>query len=88
MHNPFAFNTIQRPSGAVNNITTDLLHAEAVVEYNNGETYVYTDVSRRAILNLQMQRNISLGFWVNDVLLASDTKCATYGSCAHLMQFA
>ena len=84
MYNPFAFNTIQRPSDAVNNITTDLIGGEVLVEYSNGECYSYSDVSRRAILNLLMQRNISLGFWVNDVLLASDAKCATYGSCEHL----
>ena len=84
MHNPFAFNTIMRPSDAVKSITTDLLGGEVLVEYSNGENYSYSDVSRRAILNLLMQRNISLGFWVNDVLLASDTKCATYGSCEHL----
>ena len=88
MINPFAFQTICRPSDAVNNITTDLLHAEVVVEYSNGENYSYSDVSRRAILNLLMQPNISLGFWVNDVLLASDAKCATFGSCEHLLQFA
>ena len=84
MYNPFTFNTIQRPSDAVNNITTDLIGGEVLVEYSNGENYSYSDVSRRAILNLLMQRNISLGFWVNDVLLASDAKCATYGSCEHL----
>jgi hypothetical protein len=87
MHNPFAINTIVRPSHAVNNITTDLLNAEVFVEFENGECYVYTDVSRRAILNLMLNKNISLGFWVNDVLLASDAKTATYGSCEHIYKY-
>ena len=88
MNNPFTFQTICRPSDAVKSITTDLLGGMVLVEYSNGENYSYSDVSRRAILNLLMQPNISLGFWVNDVLLASDAKCATYGSCEHLLQFA
>ena len=88
MFNPFAINTVQRPSAAVNNISTDLVNAEVYVEYSNGEAYVYTNVSRRAILNLLLQDNISLGFWVNHNLLYCDAKCATFGSCEHLAQFA
>ena len=86
--NIFKLHTIQRPSTAVKAITLDLLNAEAFVEYMNGECYVYSEVSRKAMLNLLLNKNISLGFWVNDVLLASDAKTATYGSCEHLMQFA
>ncbi len=88
MFNPFAINTIQRPSSCVNNISTDLVNAEVFVEYNNGECYVYTNVSRKAILNLLLQDNMSLGFWVNHNLLYCDAKCATYGSCEHLAAFA
>ena len=88
MFNPFAINTVKRPSAAVNNISTDLLNAEVCVEYTNGEIYVYTNVSRKAILNLLLQDNMSLGFWVNHNLLYCDAKCATYGSCRHLKAFA
>lgn len=88
MFNPFAINTVQRTSAAVNTISTDLLNAEVYVEYSNGEAYVYTNVSRRAILNLLLQKDISLGFWVNNNLLYCDTKCATFGSCEHLAAFA
>jgi hypothetical protein len=88
MFNPFAINTVSRQSSAVNNISTDLLNAEVYVEYSNGEAYVYTNVSRRAILNLLLQDNISLGFWVNSNLLYCDAKCATFGSCEHLAAFA
>ena len=88
MFNPFAINTVQRTSAAVNTISTDLINAEVYVEYSNGETYVYTNVSRRAILNLLLQSNISLGFWVNHNLLYCDAKCATFGSCEHHAAFA
>ena len=76
--------TVRRPSDAINFITVDLLEATALVEYSNGERYSYSSVSRRAILNLLMQPNISLGFWVNDVLLYCNSKSASYGSCEHL----
>ena len=88
MVNPFAIQTVSRSSSAINNISTDLVNAEVYVEYSNGETYVYTNVSRRAILNLLLQENMSLGFWVNSNLLFCDAKCATFGSCEHLAAFA
>jgi len=76
--------TVRRPSDAINFITVDLLEATALVEFANGERYSYSRVSRRAIVNLLMQPNISLGFWVNDVLLYCNSKAASYGSCEHL----
>lgn len=88
MINPFSIQTIQRTSSAVNSISTDLLNAEVFVEFSNGEAYVYTNVSRRAILNLLFQENMSLGFWVNHNLLRCDAKCASFGSCEHLAPFA
>ena len=84
MYNPFAFQTVSRSSSAVNAIFTDLINGAVLVEYKNGEAYTYSNVSRRAILNLLLQKNISLGFWVNENLLFCDAKCATYGSCQHL----
>ena len=87
MQNLFSFNVVSRSSSAVNNIVTDLFAGEVLVEYKNGECYSYSNVSRRAILNLLLQKNLSLGFWVNENLLFCDAKCATYGSCEHL-QFA
>ena len=86
MQNIFASNVVvSRSSSAVNHIVTDLLAGEVLVEYKNGECYSYSNVSRRAILNLLLQNNISLGFWVNENLLFCDAKCATYGSCEHLV---
>ena len=84
MQNLFAYQTVSRSSSAVNAITTDLIGGEVLVEYKNGECYSYSNVSRRAILNLLLQNNISLGFWVNENLLCCDAKTATYGSCEHL----
>ena len=84
MINPFAITSVRRSSTAVNHIITDLVHAQVYVEYNNCEAYVYTNVSRSAILNLLLQNNMSLGFWVNQNLLYFDAKGATYGSCEHL----
>ena len=37
--------------------------------FNDGRTYLYKNVSRRAILNLNMQPNMSMGFWVNHNLI-------------------
>lgn len=36
-----------------------------LVEFANGYAYEYTHVSRRAIMNLLLNPNMSLGFWVN-----------------------
>ena len=55
-----------RTSSAVDYIVTDLLHGTANVKFANGNWYRYTNVSRRAILNLELNPNMSLGFWVND----------------------
>ena len=87
MINPFAINTVQRPSSAINSISTSLLNGEVCVEYSNGKIYVYTNVSRRAILNLLLQENMSLGFWVNHNLLYCDSKCATNGRCESIYKY-
>jgi hypothetical protein len=41
------------------------------VTFNGGRSYKYTGVSRRAILNLLSNPNMSLGFWVNDNIINS-----------------
>ena len=38
---------------------------------NDGRVYSYVNVSRRAIMNLIIQDNMSLGFWVNDNCIQS-----------------
>ena len=53
--------------------------ATCIVRYTNGSTYKYTNVSRRALIKLVLQRNISLGRWINDNLLSFDSKCKEHG---------
>ena len=54
-----------RYSAAIDNIAVSPMLGVVLVEYSNGYSYEYINVSRRAILNLMMQPNMSLGFWVN-----------------------
>ena len=60
------FFNLFRHSDAIDNIAVSPILGVALVEYANGLAYEYTNVSRRAILNLMAQPNMSLGFWVND----------------------
>lgn len=55
----------RRSSGAVRRVFVSLKDAEVTVIFKCGSTYTYTGVSRRAILNLMLNDNMSLGFWVN-----------------------
>lgn len=80
MFNPLKVQTIVRGSDAVSMINADLVNAEVCVDYTDGSCYVFTNVSRKAIINLVMNKNISLGFWVNDVLESKNSKCANYGT--------
>ena len=60
-------------------IVANVAEATAVVRYKNGETYKYTNVSRRALFNLILNDNISLGRWINDCLVYVDSKCQQFG---------
>lgn len=62
---------ITRTSDAIDYIVTDLLLGRVNVKFANGNWYRYTNVSRRAILNLECNPNMSLGFWVNDNIINS-----------------
>ena len=59
------FFTIFRSSDAIDTMQVSPILGVVLVEYSNGYTYEYTNVSRRAILNLMANPNMSLGFWVN-----------------------
>lgn len=62
-----AFNSvICRTSSAVDYIVANPITGIVDVLFNNGCSYRYSNVSRRAIVNLINQPNMSLGFWVND----------------------
>lgn len=63
---------IVRNSSVTDGIGVDLLSGTASVLYTDGSVYDYTNVSRRAILNLMCNPNMSLGFWINANLINAD----------------
>ena len=71
MFNSFTSPVVVRhgQSSCAKYIIADVVRGTATVRYNNGKCYHYTNVSRRALINLIMNDNISLGRWINDVLL-------------------
>ena len=62
---------IQRSSDCCDGISVDIINGSVSVLYTNGSVYNYTNVSRRAILNLMLNPNMSLGFWINANLIDS-----------------
>ena len=82
MFNKF-FNNVVVSHGAsdcATKIVANVKDATAIVYYTNGNVYLYTGVSRRALINLIINDNISLGRWINDVLLYNNSKCARFGT--------
>ena len=61
----FNFN-VTRSSDAIVTVYCDLINKFTMVTFKNGSVYAYRGVSRRAMLNLYYNKNISLGFWVNE----------------------
>ena len=55
---------IKRSSDAIECISLSLINGTVSVMYRGGAVYRYTNVSRRAIANLMLNPNMSLGFWV------------------------
>ena len=53
-----------RTSEAVEAINVNPFTRVVNVRFTNGYEYKYSNVSRLAIINLLMQPNMSLGFWV------------------------
>ena len=52
-------------SSFIDYIYTNLLRGTVEVYMQSGSVYAYENVSRRAILNLRLQPNLSLGSWFN-----------------------
>ena len=73
-----------RTSDCVERMVVDPVRAVVQVAYRKGSIYQYTHVSRRAIANLLLNRNMSLGFWVNDALLPFNAKTRLIGECTVL----
>ena len=70
---------VNRTSAAADCIWVDVLAGECVVEFSNGSSYVYTNVSRRALFSLLNNESMSLGFFINNHLLFCNSKSALYG---------
>ena len=61
-----------RTSTSVESLQVDGLNKQAVVTFKNGNQYAYGNVSTRAILNVLFNKDVSLGFWVNNNLVQSE----------------
>lgn len=80
--NHFMFINIPcRTSDCVERMVVDPVRGVVQVAYAKGNIYEYTCVSRRAIINLLLNPNMSLGFWVNSNLLPFDCKTRLFGEC-------
>ena len=64
------FSVTRRTSDAIDNLMVSPILGVVLVEFANGYSYEYTNVSRRAIANLLLNPNMSLGFWVNQNCVA------------------
>ena len=72
------FNVTRRTSDAVAALQVSPVLGVVLVEFANGYSYEYTGVSRRAIANLMLNPNMSLGFWVNQNCIRPErTACLT-----------
>ena len=61
-----------RTSTAVRTLKVDALASQAYVTFTSGYSYAYGNVSKRAILNVLFNPDISLGFWVNHNLVNNE----------------
>jgi len=64
------FSVTRRTSDAIDSLMVSPILGVVLVEFANGYSYEYTNVSRRAIANLMLNPNMSLGFWVNQNCVA------------------
>lgn len=55
-------------SSFIDYISTDFFSGTCNVQMKDGSYYTYSNVSRRAILNLTINPNMSLGMWFNNNL--------------------
>ena len=61
-----------RTSSAIESLQVDGLNSQAYVTFKNGNSYAYGNVSKRAIVNVLFNPDVSLGFWVNNNLVQSE----------------
>ena len=62
----------QRQSSAVKSLEVDAIAGEAIVTFTNGLSYLYENVSKRSIINVLFNPDVSLGFWVNNNCVQSE----------------
>ena len=60
-----------RSSSAIKNLQVDALNSKALCTFTNGRCYEYDNVSKRAIINVLFNPDVSLGCWVNNNLVNS-----------------
>ncbi len=61
-----------RTSEWVKYILPDVKNGTCLLETKDGSLYEYANVSRRAMVNLRMNPNMSFGFWANQNLVHSE----------------
>ena len=61
-----------RSSEWVKYILPDVKNGTCLLETIDGAIYEYVNVSRRAMVNLRYNPNMSFGFWANKNLVHSD----------------
>ena len=61
-----------RTSEWVKYILPDVKNGTCLLETIDGSIYEYVNVSRRAMINLRYNPNMSFGFWANRNLVHSD----------------
>ena len=72
-----------RTSSAVKKLSVDALSGEAIVTFTNGLEYLYENVSKRSIINVLFNPDVSLGFWVNNNCVNTErTKYLSYEGLA------
>ena len=72
-----------RTSSAVKSLSVDALAGEAIVTFSNGLSYLYENVSKRSIINVLFNPDVSLGFWVNNNCVNTErTKYLSYEGLA------
>jgi hypothetical protein len=77
--------TVTRTSDAIAAINCQLMSGFVLVSFKNGTVYAYKNVSKRAIINLYMNQNMSLGFWVNENCVQSNR--VKYANVSSFIEF-
>ena len=64
----FSVKPTPRTSTCVEAIQVNPVQGTVTLRYTNGYEYKYSNVSRAKIVNLMINDNMSLGFWVQDLV--------------------